>query len=169
FLSPWWNRRDDAWGGDTERRARLAQEIGRAVRKRCGPQFVIGIKLSLDEYLGEDGIHPDETIRIVQALEREKLFDYVCLSHTDYHTNHKLVPPASSGETAPLARGAQRVRAALAGRVPLLIQGSVRDLQTAAVIVASGQSDLVGLVRAQIADPELVKKTLEGRAEEVRR
>jgi 2,4-dienoyl-CoA reductase-like NADH-dependent reductase (Old Yellow Enzyme family) len=169
FLSPWWNRRDDAWGGDTERRARLAHEIGRAVRKRCGPQFVIGIKLSLDEYLGEDGIHPDETIRIVQALEREKLFDYVCLSHTDYHTNHKLVPPASSGETAPLARGAQRVREALAGRIPLLIQGSVRDLQTAAEIVASGQSDLVGLVRAQIADPELVKKTLEGRAEEVRR
>src|SRR4029453_10781072 len=63
----------------------------------------------------------------------------------------------------------QRVREALAGRIPLLIQGSVRDLQTAAEIVASGQSDLVGLVRAQIADPELVKKTLEGRAEEVRR
>lgn len=169
FLSPYWNRRDDAWGGDTERRARLAQEIGRAVRARCGKDFVVGIKLSLDEYLGEAGTHPDETTRIVQVLEREQLFDYVCLSHTDYHFNHKLVPPASSGETAPLAANAQQVRQALAGRIPLLIQGSVRDLHTAAQIVARGQSDMVGLVRAHIADPEIVKKTLDGRADEIRR
>lgn len=169
FLSPYWNRRDDAWGGDTERRARLALEIGRAVRARCGKDFVVGIKLSLDEYLGEAGTHPDETTRIVRVLEREQLFDYVCLSHTDYHFNHKLVPPASSGETAPLAANAQQVRQALAGRIPLLIQGSVRDLHTAAQIVARGQSDMVGLVRAHIADPEIVMKTLEGRADEIRR
>jgi 2,4-dienoyl-CoA reductase-like NADH-dependent reductase (Old Yellow Enzyme family) len=169
FLSPYWNRRNDAWGGDTERRARLALAIGRAVRARCGPDFVVGIKLSLDEYLGEAGTHPQETARVVQVLEREALFDYVCLSHTDYHFNHKLVPPASSGETAPLAAQAKLVRDALGGRVPLLIQGSVRDLNTAAQIVARGQSDLVGLVRAHIADPEVVKKTREGRTEEIRR
>lgn len=169
FLSPYWNRRDDAWGGDTPRRARLAVEIGRAVRKRCGPNFVIGIKLSLDEYMGDAGTGPDETVRVVQILEREKLFDYVCLSHTDYHTNHKLVPPASSGETAPLAANAKLVREALAGRIPLLIQGSVRELNTAAQIVQRGQSDLVGMVRAHIADPEIVKKALEGRADETRR
>ena len=169
FLSPYWNRRDDAWGGDTERRARLALEIGRAVRARCGADFVVGIKLSLDEYLGEAGTHPQETARIVQVLEHERLFDYVCLSHTDYHFNHKLVPPASSGETAPLATHAKLVRDALGGRIPLLIQGSVRDLSTAAQIVARGQSDLVGLVRAHIADPEVVKKTREGRTDQIRR
>ncbi|MDR3453084.1 MAG: FAD-dependent oxidoreductase [Rhodoferax sp.] len=169
FLSPYWNRRDDAWGGDTARRARLAVEIGRAVRKRCGPNFVIGIKLSLDEYLGDAGTNPNETVRVVQFLERERLFDYVCISHTDYHQNHKLVPPASSGETAPLAANAKLVREALAGRIPLLIQGSVRELNTAAQIVERGQSDLVGLVRAHIADPEIVNKAREGRADETRR
>jgi 2,4-dienoyl-CoA reductase-like NADH-dependent reductase (Old Yellow Enzyme family)/thioredoxin reductase len=169
FLSPYWNRRTDGWGGDTERRARLALEIGRAVRARCGDDFVVGIKLSLDEYLGEAGMHPGETARVVQVLEREKLFDYVCLSHTDYHFNHKLVPPASSGETAPLAAHAKQVRDVLGGRIPLLIQGSVRDLHTAAGIVERGQSDMVGLVRAHIADPEVVRKTLEGREDEIRR
>jgi len=169
FLSPYWNRRDDGWGGDTARRARLTVEIGRAVRKRCGPDFVIGIKLSLDEYLGDAGTNPDETVRVVQILERERLFDYVCLSHTDYHQNHKLVPPASSGETAPLAANARLVREALAGRIPLLIQGSVRELATAAQIVQRGQSDLVGLVRAHIADPEIVNKARAGRADETRR
>jgi 2,4-dienoyl-CoA reductase-like NADH-dependent reductase (Old Yellow Enzyme family) len=169
FLSPYWNRRDDAWGGDTARRARLAVEIGKAVRKRCGPDFVIGIKLSLDEYMGEAGTHPGETVQVVQILERERLFDYVCLSHTDYHTNHKLVPPASSGETAQLAINAKQVREALAGRIPLLIQGAVRELHTAAQIVLRGQSDLVGLVRAHIADPEIVNKAREGRSDEIRR
>jgi len=169
FLSPYWNRRDDAWGGDTARRARLAVEIGKAVRKRCGPDFVIGIKLSLDEYMGEAGTHPGETVQVVQILERERLFNYVCLSHTDYHTNHKLVPPASSGETAQLAVNAKQVREALAGRIPLLIQGAVRELHTAAQIVLRGQSDLVGLVRAHIADPEIVNKAREGRSDEIRR
>lgn len=169
FLSPWWNRRDDAWGGDTERRTRLAVEIGRAVRERCGRDFVVGIKLSLDEYLGPNGTTPEETVRVVQLLERERLFDYVCLSHTDYHSNHRLVPPASSGETAPLAEGARQVHDALAGRIPLLIQGSVRDLVTAARIVERGQSDLVGLVRAHIAEPEIVRKSREGRTDEIRR
>lgn len=169
FLSPWWNRRHDAWGGDTERRARLALEIGRAVRQRCGRDFAVGIKLSLDEYLGDAATNPGETSAIVRIFEREKLFDYVCLSHTDYHSNHKLVPPASSGETAPLAANARQVREALGGRIPLLIQGSVRELNTAAQIVERGQSDLVGLVRAHIADPEIVKKAREGRAGEIRR
>ena len=169
FLSPYWNRRNDAWGGDTERRARLALKIGKAVRQRCGSDFVIGIKLSLDEYLGDVGTTPDETIRVLQLLEQARLFDYVCLSHTDYHQNHKLVPPQSSGETAPLAANAARVREALGGRIPLLIQGSVRDLEKAAEIVQYGQSDMVGLVRAHIADPEMVKKAREGRLDETRR
>jgi len=169
FLSPYWNRRNDAWGGDTERRSRLALEIGTAVRKRCGSDFVVGIKLSLDEYLGDVGTTPDETLRVLQLLEQARLFDYVCLSHTDYHQNHKLVPPQSSGETAPLAVNAQRVREALNGRMPLLIQGSVRSLDTAAEIVRRGQSDLVGLVRAHIADPEIVNKAREGRVDETRR
>ena len=169
FLSPYWNRRDDAWGGDTTRRVRLAIEIGKAVRKRCGANFVIGIKLSLDEYMGDAGTTPSETVRVVQILEQERLFDYVCLSHTDYHHNHKLIPPASSGETAPLATQAKLVRDALAGRIPLLMQGSVRELNIAAQIVQRGQSDLVGMVRAHIADPEIVKKAREGRAEETRR
>jgi 2,4-dienoyl-CoA reductase-like NADH-dependent reductase (Old Yellow Enzyme family) len=169
FLSPYWNRRDDAWGGDTERRVRIVIETARAVRKRCGKDFVLGIKLSLDEYLGDAGTTPDETLRVLRILEQEKLFDYVCLSHTDYHQNHKLVPPQSSGETAPLATNAARVREALGGRIPLLIQGSVRNLETAAGIVERSQSDLVGLVRAHIADPEIVNKARAGRASETRR
>lgn len=169
FLSPYWNRRDDAWGGDTERRTKIAIDIGRAVRQRCGPGFVIGMKLSLDEYLGSAGTTPDEALRVLTLLQRTGLFDYFCFSHTDYHHNHRLVPPASSGETAPLAEGAGRGRQAIDAATPILVQGAVRDIATAARIVQQGNADLVGLVRAHIADPDIVRKAREGRAHETRR
>jgi 2,4-dienoyl-CoA reductase-like NADH-dependent reductase (Old Yellow Enzyme family) len=169
FLSPWWNRRDDAWGGDTERRARLAVDIGRAVRKRCGSGFVIGMKLSLDEYLGDAGTTPDEAIRTLAVLQHTGLFDYFCFSHTDYHNNHRLVPPASSGETMPLADAAGRARRSIDGATPILVQGSVRSIAAAAQIAQRGDADLVGLVRAHIADPDLVRKAREGRADQTRR
>ena len=169
FLSPYWNRRDDAWGGDTERRARIAIDIGTAVRKRCGAGFVIGMKLSLDEYLGAVGTTPDEAVRTLAVLQRTGLFDYFCFSHTDYHNNHRLVPPASSGETMPLAASAGRARRSIECATPVLVQGSVRSIAEAAEIVGRGDADMVGIVRAHIADPDLVRKAREGRADETRR
>jgi len=169
FLSPYWNRRQDAWGGDTERRARLPIAVAAAIRKRCGARFVIGIKLSLDEYIGDAGVTPDEALRSLAQLQQSRLFDCFTLSHTDYHNNHRLIPPASSNETAPLAAPAGRARAAIGGAVPVFTQGSVRDLRMAAAMVARGDADIVGLVRAHIADPDLVRKAREGRADEVRR
>lgn len=166
FLSPYWNRRDDAWGGDTARRVRIVREIGHAIRALCGTGFALGVKLSLDEYLGEAGTTPDETVRVVALLEAERLFDYICLSHTDYHAIHRLAPPACSGENAPLAQGAARVRGQLRGRIPLLIQGSVADLAQAAQIVRGAQADMVGFARAHIADPALVHKARAGRVDE---
>ena len=170
FLSPWWNRRDDDWGGDTQRRTRVVREIGHAVRALCGPGFAIGMKLSLDEYLGEAGTTPDETVRVAALLAAEGVFDFVSLSHTDYHGIHRLAPPACAGQSAPLAEGAARVRAVLQPHgIPVLMQGSVDGLPQAADIVRRGQSDLVGFARALIADPEFVAKGLGGRAHEIRR
>jgi 2,4-dienoyl-CoA reductase-like NADH-dependent reductase (Old Yellow Enzyme family) len=169
FLSPYWNRRTDLYGGDTQRRARLALEIGRAVRARCGEGFVVGLKINWDEYLGEAGTTPDEALRVLEIAAAANLFDYFCLSHTDYHNNHLLIPPASSGETTPLAHGGAAARRALGGRVPVLVQGSVRDVETAAAIVARGEADMVGMARAHIADAEIVNKARAGRSPETRR
>ncbi len=169
FMSPYWNRREDGYGGDTAKRSRLALEIGRAIRARCGADFAIGLKINWDEYLGAAGTTPEEALRVLEIAAAANLFDYFCLSHTDYHNNHRLIPPASSGETAPLASGGAAARKVLGGRVPVLLQGSVRDVATAAGIIDRGEADMVGMVRAHIADPEIVNKARTGRAAETRR
>ena len=169
FLSPYWNRRGDSYGGDTRGRARLALDVGRAVRARCGDGFVIGLKINWDEYLGAAGTTPDEALRVLDVAASAGLFDYFCLSHTDYHNNHRLIPPASSGMKAPLASGGAAARRALGGRVPVLVQGSVHDIGVAAEMVARGEADMVGMARAHIADPDLVAKARVGRAAETRR
>jgi len=169
FLSPYWNRRTDEYGGDTHRRARLVIEVAQAVRRRCGSDFAIGIKLNVDEYLGERGTTPAEAARTAKLLVDADLFDYVCAAHTDYHNNHQLIPPATSGVKAPLAENAGLLRQAIGSRVPVLVQGSITDMETAARIVSLGQADIVGMARAQIADPEMVNKARAGRTSETRR
>jgi len=169
FLSPYWNRRTDEYGGDAERRARLVIEVAQAVRDRCGPDFAIGIKLNLDEYLGDRGTTPEDAAKTGRLLVGTGLFDYLCAAHTDYHNNHQLIPPASSGVTAPLAEGAGLLKHAIASRVPVLVQGSITDVETAASIVRKGQADVIGMARAHIADPQLVNKARAGRGHETRR
>lgn len=169
FLSPYWNRRNDEYGGSPEARARLVLEVAEAVRRRCGSDFVIGIKFNVDEYLGQRGTTPDDAANTARRLTDSGLFDYLCVAHTDYHHNHQLVPPASSGAKAQLASGAAGIRAAIGARLPVLVQGAIRDPETAAQIVAAGQADIVGMARAHIADPEFANKARSGRSSEIRR
>ena len=61
FLSPFYNHRDDAYGGSVENRCRLALELGRAIRAEVGDGFPVGIALTYDEVIGEAGITPEDT------------------------------------------------------------------------------------------------------------
>ena len=79
FLSPMFNRRTDGYGGSTEARCRLALEIAQAVRDHR-PGLVLGLQLSVDEYVGDVGITPEETDRQVEILAGSGLFDYLSLS-----------------------------------------------------------------------------------------
>jgi 2,4-dienoyl-CoA reductase-like NADH-dependent reductase (Old Yellow Enzyme family) len=107
FVSPYWNRRDDDYGGDTVRRARIVREIGEGVRARCGEDFVVGMKMNFDEYRGEQGLTPEEALRVVEAANVAGVYDYLSIAHTDYQNYHRLIPPASSGDSASMAVGAK--------------------------------------------------------------
>lgn len=170
FMSPYWNRRSDKYGGDTAARARLAIEIGRAIRSRCGKDFVIGMKMSTNEYIGNVGIEEGETAALLTVMHEAAVFDYFNVSHTDYHSSHRLIDPFSSGQKeSPLAAAAAAARGTVRGEVPILMQGSVRTIEEAAKLVSGGSVDMVGLVRAHIADPDLVRKSQAGNRAEVRR
>ena len=80
FLSPFYNRREDAYGGDLAGRCRLALEIGRAIRAAVGPGYPVGLTLTYDELIGAAGITPDDTLAQLEILSSAGVFDFFDLS-----------------------------------------------------------------------------------------
>lgn len=161
FLSPLTNRREDAYGED---RPRFAREVLAAIRSVTSRSFAVGIRIVGSEGV-ESGIEPPEAIRIREALEDEGLVDFVDVSMGGYHALGKLIGAMHEPLGYELATSEPVTRGA---RVPTIVTGRVTTLAQAEAILADGVADLVSLVRATIADPELVAKTLAGHARDVR-
>ncbi|HEX4893379.1 MAG TPA: FAD-dependent oxidoreductase [Hyphomicrobiaceae bacterium] len=163
FLSPSLNRREDDYGGCEENRQRLMLEVVRAVRGAVGPGFAVGVRVAPD--LTENGVGVGECERALAALEREGLVDFVNISLGNYHSFPKMIggmhePVGYEMPTsAPIARRS---------KVPAIVTGRFRTLEEADQVIRAGEADLVGMTRATIADPELVRKTIAGRIEDVR-
>jgi len=168
FLSPMSNRRTDEYGGSLENRCRLAIEIATEIRRRCG-SLPLGIRLSYDEYLGAAGITPDEADRTAAILHGAGLFDYFNISGVNYHSVQQLVSTMSSGLHEHMVVNAARAKAVVRGEVPVMTANAIRSVERAADIVQRGDADLVGMTRAHIADPEIVRKARAGKVGEIRR
>jgi 2,4-dienoyl-CoA reductase-like NADH-dependent reductase (Old Yellow Enzyme family) len=169
FLSPLTNLRDDEYGGSAANRCRFALEVAHAVRRDCGEDFPVGLRVGLDEFAGADGIAPGTAREWLAVLDEAALFDYFNVSGGNYGSLHRLVAPMSSGRDALFADHARLAREVCRAAVPILLAGSIHDLERAAELVDEGAADAVGMVRAHIADPELVRKAKAGRLADVRR
>jgi 2,4-dienoyl-CoA reductase-like NADH-dependent reductase (Old Yellow Enzyme family) len=168
FLSRLTNHREDRYGGTIENRTRFPIEVAAAIRARCGRDYPLGIRISFDEYVGPNGIEPDEADAIIAALRASGLFDYLFVSGVNYHTLHKLFPPSMAESGGHMVPNAARARKLLDGDLPVFVSGGISTIQAAAKVVASGSADMVAMVRAQMADPDLVRKAQEGRLDEIR-
>jgi len=163
FLSPLSNYRDDRFGGDFENRLRLPLCVLSAVRDLLPDTMALGVRLGSEVLPG--GMGPDDVARIAAVFEREGLIDYVNLTlGTDYNP-HKMIAAMHEpmGYELPFA-DAVRSRVSL----PIMVAGRFRTLGDAEQVLSGGHADLVALNRALIADPDLMRKTLEGREDEVR-
>ncbi|TAJ74304.1 MAG: FAD-dependent oxidoreductase [Phenylobacterium sp.] len=163
FLSPAVNTREDEFGGPIENRARFILEIMRAVRAATPPGYPVGVRLAPDETAG--GIGAGDVLRVAQWLEAERLVDFVDLSLGNYQSFAKMIGGMHEPAGYELAQNAQ-VTAKLGA--PSLVTGRFRTLEEADQVIRAGQADLVGMTRAHIADPHLVRKSLEGRVDQVR-
>ncbi|MFY9967909.1 MAG: FAD-dependent oxidoreductase [Roseiarcus sp.] len=167
FLSPLMNRRTDRYGGDLDARTLYPREVVSAVRSAMGPDAIVGIRIPGDE-LVEGGIGAEEAAVLAERLVRSGEVDYV--SVTAGNNTQKLArvdhwPPTP----APLAAFRHLSRAVkTAVQVPVATVGRVTTLALAEEILRSGDADLVGMVRANIADPELLPESRAGRAGSVR-
>jgi 2,4-dienoyl-CoA reductase-like NADH-dependent reductase (Old Yellow Enzyme family) len=164
FLNPAVNRREDRWGGSLENRMRFLQEVLRAVRRRVGRDYVVGVRLSGSNATG--GVTEAELNQVVKALLDEDLIDYLNASYGDYYDMTKMVGTMAEPTGYMLRSSTQMTKAVTS--IPRLVAGRFRTLEEAQQVLNEGLADMVGMVRAQIADPDLVRKTKAGQSEQVR-
>jgi 2,4-dienoyl-CoA reductase-like NADH-dependent reductase (Old Yellow Enzyme family)/thioredoxin reductase len=162
FLSPFSNKREDEYGGDADRRMRMALEVLRAVRNKVGAEFPVLCRLSADEYV-DGGLKIDASKEIAKALERngaDALHVSACVAASGY-LNH---PPyyAEEGVFVHLAQGIKSVVG-----IPVISVGRIRTPELANQILEEKKADLISMGRALIADPELPAKALQGRTGEI--
>lgn len=163
FLSPMTNRRDDDYGGSFENRLRLLREVLAATRAATGPEFPIGVRLSAEEGV-PDGMDAYQTSRIAEAITDD--IDFLDVSYANYHAGFERIIGAMDephGYQLPAARIVSK-----ATTKPTIVTGRFTTLLEAEAVLRDGDADLVSMVRATIADPDIVRKTREGRAHEVR-
>jgi mycofactocin system FadH/OYE family oxidoreductase 2 len=164
FMSNLSNRRNDEYGGSLDNRLRFTLQVTDAIREAMGPKVTLGIRLAVDEMI-PGGLTLDDTKEIAVRLEQTGKIDYINVSigcfYNLYLVEGSMHTPL--GYTVPMSAG---IRSAVS--IPVFANGRINDPVQAEKILADGHADMVGLVRAQICDPEFANKALEGRADDIR-
>lgn len=162
FLSPYFNKRTDKYGGSLENRCRLAMEVLQSVREAVGPGFPIEFRMSGSE-LFEGGYDLEEGVRIAQKLE-----SYIDLLHVSAGTYQR-----GFGDTHPSMFKDHGCNVYLAAEIkkhvsiPVATIGALNDPKQMEEIIASGKADVVYMARALLADPFLPRKIMENRDDEI--
>ncbi|MEM5786440.1 MAG: FAD-dependent oxidoreductase [Syntrophobacteraceae bacterium] len=162
FLSPYWNRRKDEYGGNREGRFRFALEILIAIRERLGNDFPIIYRISGSEFV-PNGFTPEDAVELSKALESAGA-TAINISGGLGHENHIAIPP-SDVPRALLPPIAGLVKQSVA--IPVIVGNSMTP-RLAEETLRLGQADLIGLGRPLIADPEWPIKVREGRLSDLR-
>ena len=167
FWSPRVNQRSDEYGGSLENRMRFGMEVLTAVREAVGKDFCVGMRMCGDEF-HEDGVDHETAKQIAQALSASGLIDFLSVvgSGADTHNTLANCMPPMALPPEPFVHLAAGIKAV--SSVPVMHAQSIRDAGQAERILSSGMVDLVGMTRAQIADPHMVIKIRDGREDEIK-
>jgi 2,4-dienoyl-CoA reductase (NADPH2) len=164
FLSPLTNRRRDEYGGNEAGRQRFLFEIISAVRARIGSDFVVGVRLAGDER-APGGLTTGDAGRLAARLEADGTVDYVNISTGGPPSQGWIVLDATYDRGANLDAAAA-VKAATG--LPVLVAGRIAEPAEAEQALARGAADMIGVVRALMADPEWLAKGRAGREATIR-
>ena len=167
FWSPLVNTRSDRYGGSLENRMRFAIEVLDAVRHEVGDEFIVGIRMSGAEDV-PGGLTEADCLEIATTLARTGMIDFVNIVKGSIATDEAL-SHVIPGLGTPLGPGLE-----LAGRfrerldLPVFHAARIADVATARYAIAEGLVDMVGMMRAHMADPHIVRKLEAGEADRIR-
>jgi hypothetical protein len=167
FWSERTNTLDAPYGGSLDNRLRFTFEVLDAVRSRVGEEFIVGVRYTADED-AEGGITPAEGIEISMRLADSGQVDFlnVIRGHIDTDPGLTDVIPVQGMKSAPHLDFAGEVRKATG--MPTFHAARIPDVATARHAIAAGKLDMVGMTRAHMADPHVVRKIIEGREDDIR-
>jgi len=163
FLSRATNYRTDEYGGSFDNRMRFLREVLAAVREGVGPDYVVGVRLSPD--MAERQNDGDDVRDFAVELEAAGLVDFVDLSLGSHYGRDLLMGGVHERSGYQLAVTGDIARKL---RLPTIVTGRMTSVAQVEAVLADRVADLVGMMRATIADPDLVRKTVEGREDEIR-
>lgn len=162
FLSPYFNKREDEYGGSLENRVRLTARVLDAVRQAVGRGFPIELRMSGSEFF-EGGYGLEEGVRIAEMLQDK--VDLFHISAGSYQRGFSITHPSQFREHGCNVYLAEEIKKHV--DKPVATIGSLNDPAQMEEIIASGKADVVEMARALMADPFLPRKTSEGRADEI--
>jgi 2,4-dienoyl-CoA reductase-like NADH-dependent reductase (Old Yellow Enzyme family)/thioredoxin reductase len=167
FLTPYFNRRTDEYGGSLENRARMLLEVLEAIRGEMTDEHTVGLRINADEML-KGGLDEEGTKEALAYVVATGLTDFVDL---DVSVEPEQAHLMTTGMFDPVMHNAARVARVResCGSLPILATpGRVTSIADAEKLLTDGVTDMVGAVRGLIAEPEMVNKSKEGRERERR-
>ncbi|MEE9447754.1 MAG: FAD-dependent oxidoreductase [Arenicellales bacterium] len=167
FFSPMTNHRTDEFGGSVHNRARFALMVQEEIRRQTGDDFVIGMRITLDE--GEGGLRFEEALQISELLKNEGVVDFFNCNVGRMDTELMLAEDNMPGMSQPLALFLDIV-----GQfkheigLPVFHSARITDVANARYAIRDGLLDMVAMTRAHIADPQIVNKIMRGEEDRIR-
>lgn len=167
FWSPMSNELTNEYGGSLENRMRFSLEVLAGVRERVGPDFILGVRYVADED-SSAGYDKVEGMRISQALKDSGLIDFLNVTRGHIETDAGLTDniPIMGMASAPHLDLAGEVRTAT--NFPVFHATRIQDVATARYAIESGKVDIIGMTRAHMADPHIMRKIIEKREHDIR-
>lgn len=162
FASPFSNKRNDEYGGTSEKRMRFPLEVYEAIRATVGNDYPVGYRISADEFVN-GGLTLDDTRILVKKLEEVGL-DFIDVSAGIYESGQMIVAPMDMplGYLTYLSAAIKEIV-----KIPVIATGRINDMVFAESVLENGQADFVHMVRAFHADPEILVKAQKGKMDDV--
>lgn len=163
FLSPLYNKRTDAYGGDIHGRLRLTLEVIEEVRKICGKDFIIDVRISGDEYT-DGGQNLNDAVYVAKQLEKAGV-DFIHVSGGTTIMRGSSIP-APGTPMGSHSKVGEEIKKQVS--IPVATVGRITEPWFAEELIANGKADICMIGRANLCDPEFVQKACEGREDEIR-
>ena len=167
FWSPLTNELDAPYGGSLDNRLRFTFDVLREIRRRVGPEFIVGVRYTADEDQ-DGGLDKTDGLAISHALKNSGLVDFLNIvkGHIDTDPGLTDLIPIQGMASAPHLDLAGEIRAETL--FPTFHAARIPDIPTARHAIQSGKVDMIGMTRAHMTDPDIVRKVIAGREDDIR-